>query len=115
MSNSKAANYTEQQVETMHDEYTAAETADQRAAVVADIAERFQKSTRSIISKMSREGFYIKKVAVSKVTGEKAAKKEDLAVQLRAVSGLVMVSAEKMNKTDLVDLITHFEKVNQES
>jgi len=109
----KTANYTEKQVETMREEYSAADTVETRAAVVADIAERFKKSTRSIISKMSREGFYVKKVAVSKVTGEKAAKKEDLAVTLRAVSGLAMVSAEKMNKTDLVDLINHFEKLSE--
>ena len=110
----KTVNYSEKQVSTMREAYEAATDTDTRAAVVAKMAEKFSKSTRSVISKMSREGFYIKKQAVSKVTGEKAAKKDELAIQLRAVSGLPMVSAEKMNKTDIQDLINFFNLYNIE-
>lgn len=111
MPTTKAANYSEEQMTTMEQEYTAATNAEERAAVVASIAERFKKSPRSIISKMSREGFYIKKVAVSTVTGGKAAKKDVMAQELVDVSGLALVSAEKLNKTDLALLITHFESL----
>ena len=113
MPTTKAANYTPEQVQTMREEYTAADSVETRETVVNEIAERFGKSKRSIISKMSREGFYIKKTAVSKVTGEKPAKKEELAVELRSVSGLPMVSAEKLNKTDIQDLIEHFKMYNE--
>ena len=114
MSTQKAANYTPAQVVEMKESYTGADdNAEARNAVVIAIAEKFGKTTRSIISKMSREGFYIKKTVVSKVTGEKPANKETLAIELRAVSGLPMVSAEKMNKTDIVDLITHFKMYNK--
>jgi len=113
MPTTKTVNYTPEQVETMKSQYTAAKNEDERAAVVEAIAETFKKSKRSIVSKMSREGFYVAKKAVSKVTGAKPAKKEELAVQLRAVSNLPMVSAEKMNKTDIQDLINFFVTYNK--
>lgn len=113
MSVTKAQNYSPEQVQEMREAYTEATTQETRDAVVLAVAERFGKSKRSIVSKMSREGFYVAKATVSKVTGEKPAKKDDLAVILRKVSGLPMVSAEKMNKTDIQDLITHFKEVNE--
>ena len=113
MSKVKSVNYTPEQVQEMRADYTAAKNADEREAVVVAIAEKFGKSKRSIISKMSREEFYIAKVAVSKVTGAKPAKKDELANTLRFVSGLPMVSAEKLNKTDLQDLISHFESLEE--
>jgi hypothetical protein len=113
MPTTKAANYTDEQVTEMKGAYTQAESAEGRDAAVIAIAEKFGKSKRSIISKMSREGFYVKKTVVSTVTGEKPAKKEELAIQLRSVSGLPMVSAEKLNKTDLQDLIQHFKMYNE--
>ena len=109
----KVQNYTDVQVSEMQAEYEKATNADERMTVVNEIAKRFKKTPRSIISKMSREGFYIKKVVVSKVTGEKPANKETLAEDLRFVSGLPMVSAEKLNKTDIQDLISHFKALNE--
>jgi len=104
----KAANYTGKQVEEMREEYEKAGSQETRDAVVKSIADKFGKSPRSIVAKMSREGFYIAKVVVSKVTGEKPMSKSDLVVKLRDVSGLVMVSGEKLNKTDIQDLIEAF-------
>lgn len=112
MTTTKTVNYTNEQVSAMRKEYESAKTQEAREAVVSALATQFKKSKRSIISKMSREGFYKPKQTVSKVTGEKPAKKDDLANTLRFVSGLPMVSAEKLNKTDIQDLITHFEKLN---
>jgi hypothetical protein len=108
----KAANYTDKQVKDMQTAYEKATDAETRKKVVTDIAAKYGKSTRSIISKMSREGFYIKKPVVSTVTGEKPANKEQLAITLRIVSDLPMVSAEKMNKTDIQDLINFFTRYN---
>ena len=113
MPTTKNVNYTPEQVQEMREQYTEATTQETREAVVNAVAEKFGKSKRSIVSKMSREGFYVAKATVSKVTGEKPAKKEDLAVVLRKVSGLPMVSAEKLNKTDMQDLIEHFKMYNQ--
>lgn len=106
-------NYSDEQVQEMKAAYVAAENAEEREAVVVAIAEKFGKSKRSIISKMSREEYYIKKVAVSKVTGATPAKKSELANTLVFVSGLPLVSAEKLNKTDLQALIGHFEGLQE--
>jgi hypothetical protein len=107
----KNVNYTDEMVETMRGAYTAAKSTDEREAVVLAMAETFGKTKRSIVSKMSREGFYVKKEAVSNVTGTKPAKKEDLAAELVEISGLNLVAPEKMNKTDLVVLIDYFKSV----
>lgn len=111
MAKTKTVNYTPEMVSTMREAYEKATDETTREAVVLEMAEKFAKSKRSIVSKMSREGFYVPKVAVSKVTGEAPAKKDALAVQLRKVSGLPMVSAEKLNKTDIQDLINAFENM----
>ena len=107
----KNVNYTDAMVETMREAYTAAKDTDEREAVVLEMAETFGKTKRSIVSKMSREGFYVKKETVSNVTGSKPAKKEDLAAELVEISGLNLVAPEKMNKTDLVVLIDYFKSV----
>lgn len=114
MPNVKKVNYTDEQVSEMRVAYDEADTFESREEVVQKIAEKFKKSKRSIIAKMSREGFYIKKEVVSKVTGAKPAKKEDLAIELRKVSLLPLVSAEKLTKTDILDLINFFNLYNIE-
>jgi len=113
MPTTKPQNYTSKMVATMRELYEKATDQTSRDKAVNEVAEQFGKSPRSIISKMSREGFYVPKVTVSKVTGEKPAKKEELAETLRSVSGLPMVSAEKLNKTDIQDLIEHFKMYNE--
>ena len=110
----KTENYTAEMVATMREQYQAAENQEAREAVVESLAAEFGKGKRSIISKMSREGFYIKKDVKSKVTGEKPAKKEELADTLREVSELPLVGIEKANKTAIVELIAAF-RGNSES
>ena len=97
MPDTKNVNYTPEMVQEMRESYEGATTQEAREAVVVAVAEKFGKSKRSIISKMSRENFYIPKAVVSKVTGEKPANKEALSVELRKLSGLPLVSAEKLN------------------
>ena len=79
-------------------------TEAQRDALVAGYLE-VGKSARSIRAKLSRENVYLAMKPVSEVTGEAPAKKAELAEKLVEVSGLALVSAEKLNKTDLVALI----------
>ncbi len=94
-------------------------TAEQTAAIVADyvanptpetvtvLAEKFGKTTRSIIAKLSREQVYKAKEYVGK-NGEKPVKKDDLADKLAALVGLneaETTSLEKVNKTALVKLL----------
>ena len=103
----KAPNYTAEQEATMVEMYTAVrgDSEDRRNEVVEEIAAMFNKSPRSVRAKLSRMDLYIPKVAVSKVTGGEAAKKDALAARLVEITGLNLVSAEKLNKTDLVALI----------
>jgi hypothetical protein len=112
----KAPNYTVEQETVMSEMYTAVrgESEAKRAEIVAEIAAMFNKSPASVRAKLSRMQIYIPKVAVSKVTGGEAAKKDELAAKLVKVSGLNLISAEKLNKTDLVALIA-FAEVAQDA
>lgn len=111
----KTENYTPEMTTAIVDAYVAVRDQDDetRADKVAELAVRFDKSIRSIRGKLTREKVYVSKQAKSAVTGGKPAKKEELAAQLVDVSGLNLVSAEKLNKTDLVALI-QFAKEFQE-
>ena len=103
----KAPNYTDEQVATMRDMYMAVreESEATRAETVDEIAAMFQKSPASVRAKLSRMDIYVAKVVKSKVTDGEPAKKDALAAKLVEISGLNLVSAEKLNKTDLVALI----------
>ena len=103
----KTVNYTPEMTSAIVEAYTAVSdgTEAERAAVVESLAAEFGKSVRSIRAKLSRENVYVAKKPVSKVTGDKPAKKEELAAMLATATGLPLVSAEKLNKTDLVALI----------
>lgn len=107
----KTVNYTPEMVAKMTSMYDPKASEVERAEMVAEIAAEVGKTEKSVIAKLSREGVYVKKVPVSKVTGDKPAKKENLAAELVKVSGLNLVSAEKLNKTDLVALIEAFENM----
>ena len=76
-----AINYTEEQVKDMIDEYSAEPTRH----TVEILAKRYDKSVKSIIGKLSREGVY-KKTEYTTKTGEKPITKlelvEDLALLL---------------------------------
>ena len=95
--------------------YTEAQTAELREAYLADssvetveaFAEKFGKSVRSIVAKLSREGIYKKKEYVSK-TGEKPVKKEEMADEFQQIFGLTESEADsitKANKTALKKIL----------
>ena len=102
----KAPNYTKDQTDLMVGMYTgvAGESEARRDEVVNEIAALFKKNVRSVRAKLSREDVYVAKVPVSK-DGSPVARKAELAETLVKVSGLALVSADKLNKTDLVALI----------
>jgi hypothetical protein len=103
----KPVNYTAAMTLAITEAYTAvaSESEEVRNDCVADLAATYGKSVRSIRAKLSRENVYVAMKSVSKVTGDAPAKKEVLAATLVEVTGLNLVSAEKLNKTDLVALI----------
>ena len=94
-----AVNYTEEQVKQMIEEYSAKPNRE----TVENLADMFDKSIKSIIGKLSREGVYKKTEYVTK-TGEKPETKleivqelaERLDINYEAVAGL-----EKAPKTAL--------------
>ena len=99
-----SVNYTEEQVELMIDAYSANPTRD----TVEDLAKNLDKSIKSIIGKLSREGVYKKTVYKTK-TGETPITKKELVQELAdyldinygSISGL-----EKSPKADLNYLVS---------
>ena len=95
----KTVNYTPEQTT----ELVAAYVANATEATVATFAEKFGKTTRSIVAKLSREGVYKKKEYQTK-TGEAVQKKDALANAIGAVLKMTepeITSMEKVNKTAL--------------
>ena len=72
-----AANYTEEQVQYMVDQYT----AEPNRNTVDKLAEKLNKSIKSIIGKLSREGVYQKAIYKTK-TGEIPMTKGEIIVQV---------------------------------
>lgn len=92
----KTVNYTPEQTVALVADYAAGMT-------VETLAEKFGKTTRSVIAKLSREGVYKKKEYVSK-TGEKPVKKDATADAIGAILRLSegeIESLTKANKTAL--------------
>ena len=101
----KTVNYTDAQTTELVAAYNAVrETShDERQAVVVQFAEKFGKTARSIVAKLSREKVYVPKEYVSK-TGEKPVKKDAHADAIGAVLKLSeneIESLTKANKTAL--------------
>ena len=94
-----ASNYTQEQVDLMIEEYSANPTRD----TVDNLAKDLDKSVKSIIGKLSREGVYQKAVYKTK-TGEipitKAQLVENLADLLEIPSSKIM-GLEKAPKQDI--------------
>ena len=94
-----ASNYTSEQVELMIEAYSANPTRD----TVDDLAKTLNKSVKSIIGKLSREGVYQKAVYKTK-TGEipvtKAQLVIDIATLLEIDSNKIM-GLEKAPKQDI--------------
>lgn len=97
----KTMNYTEAQTLQVVEAY-------QAGTAVEQIAEMMQKSTRSIVAKLSREGVYKKKEYVSK-TGEKPVKKDQTADAIGAILKLTEADTESLTKANKSALKAIFE------
>ena len=97
-------NYTQEMTDTLVQAYVASPTR----AVVDQYAELFDKSSRSIIAKLVREGVYQAQERVTK-TGEPVVRKQDLVEKIEAVTGIDLPSLAKASKSDLVELSTFIE------
>ena len=101
----KTVNYTEAQTAELVEAFKKVmdDSREVRDGVVKEFAEKFGKTTRSIVAKLSREKVYIAKEYVGK-TGEKPVKKDAHADAIGAVLGLSeneIESLTKANKTAL--------------
>jgi len=92
----KVVNYTDEMVETIVSVY---EAAPERATVDA-LAEKFGKTPRSIIAKLSTLGIYKAPARVTK-TGAPVVKKEALVAEINNKLGVELPSLVKANKQDL--------------
>ena len=97
----KTVNYTAEQTVAIVAAYQAGET-------VEALAEQFQKSVRSIVAKLSREGVYKKKEYKTK-NGEKVVKKDAHADAIGAILGLPENDVESLTKCNKAALRAIFE------
>lgn len=112
MATAKTA-YTVEQTSELVAAYKAAPTAE----TVATFAEKFGKTVKSVVAKLSREGVYQKKEYKTK-TGETVVKKDELADSMQALFGLTESEADsltKANKTALVKIMKAFEAQKAET
>ena len=102
MATAKTAYTAEQTLELIE-----AYKAEPSQETVAAFDEKFGKTVKSVIAKLSREGVYQKKEYVSKA-GTKPVKKEELATELMEAFGLSEAEADslaKANKTALQKIL----------
>tara|TARA_B100000073_G_C23682881_1_gene553273 strand:- start:96 stop:422 length:327 start_codon:yes stop_codon:yes gene_type:complete len=98
-----AVNYTQEEVATMIDRYTAEPTRE----TVEELADELNKSIKSIIGKLSREGVYQKAIYRTK-TGELPITKAELVTQLADLFEMKpeqLAGLEKAPKQDLKYLV----------
>jgi len=96
----KAANYTEEMVDAMVADYQDSPSKD----TVAKLAKEFNKSTRSIVAKLVREGVYVAAPRVTKA-GTPVVRKSELVAQVQELLGVEMPTLEKASKQDLESLL----------
>ena len=95
----RAKNYSDEMVTEMHSLYEANPTRE----TVEILAEKFGKSVRSIIAKLSREGIYVSQPRVTK-TGEPVVRKAELVAQINAHFDADLPTLVKASKADLQKL-----------
>ena len=100
-----SGNYSEEMIATMTERYT----ANPNRATVDALAEEFDKTARSVISKLSTLGIYQKAERVTK-RGEPIIKKEVYIAQIQEALGIELASFDKMTKSDLQDLADMLQK-----
>ena len=94
-----SVNYTEEQVKEMVAQYSENHTRE----TVEELAEEFNKSIKSIIGKLSREGVYEKTVYKTK-TGEDPITKKELVEELSELVGIEYSMISGLEKSPKIDL-----------
>ena len=94
-----SVNYTEEQVKEMVAQYSENPTRE----TVEELAEEFNKSIKSIIGKLSREGVYEKTVYKTK-TGEDPITKKELVEKLSELVGIEYSMISGLEKSPKIDL-----------
>ena len=94
-----AINYTQDQVEYIVNQYRLSPTRE----TVEKLAEELEKSIKSIIGKLSREGVY-KKTEYTTKTGEKPITKSQLVQELEELLECSLQGLEKAPKSALVGI-----------
>ena len=93
-------NYTDEMVEAMVADYQDNPTKD----TVTKLASEFNKSTRSIVAKLVREGVYVATPRVTK-TGAPVIRKSEIVAQIQDALGVEFSTLEKASKADLERLL----------
>jgi len=96
----RTPNYTDEMVNAMVADYQDNPTKD----TVANLAKEFNKSTRSIVAKLVREGVYVAAPRVTK-TGAPVIRKAELVAQIQDALGVEFTTLEKASKADLEKLL----------
>jgi len=98
----RTPNYTDAMVDSMVADYQDNPTKD----TVAKLASEFNKTTRSIVAKLVREGVYVAAPRVTK-TGAPVIRKAELVSQIQDALGVELLTLEKASKADLEKLLWH--------
>lgn len=96
----RVPNYTDEMVNAMVADYQDNPSKD----TVAKLASEFNKSIRSIVAKLVREGVYVAAPRVTK-TGAPVIRKAELVAQIQDQLGIALPSLEKASKQDLEVLV----------
>jgi polyribonucleotide nucleotidyltransferase len=98
----RTPNYTNEMVDAMVAEYSSNPTKD----TVSALAKEFNKSTRSIVAKLVREGVYKAQPRTTK-TGAPVVRKSEIVAEISAELGATagFPSLEKASKADLQNLL----------
>ena len=123
----KTVNYTPEQVARLQEVYNPSASEVERKQMVRALAAEFDKKENSVIAKLSNMKIYVAKpTAVSKVTGEETAKKDEIAGNLvnlvesvvpelfegeKKIAHLNVETMAKSNKTDIAGMLRAFETV----
>ena len=96
----RTPNYTDEMVNAMVADYQDNPSKD----TVAKLASEFNKSTRSIVAKLVREGVYQAAPRVTK-TGAPVVRKSEIVSQIQDQLGVELLTLEKASKQDLESLL----------
>ena len=102
-------NYTDEMVSQMVESYQEQPNLD----TVANLAQTFGKTSRSIIAKLSREGVYQAQPRTTK-TGEPVVRKDELVAEMATILGIDeanIASVAKATKADLKNLVARLSEV----